>query len=343
MRAPGSLWRAFGAAPAATVLCGVLIVAVALDGAICVLMALPLALPLALAGAYVGWLARRGASRPPRTFALALVALPLAMGAEAKVDRPPAHHAVTTSVIVDAPPEAVWRRVVAFPPLPEPRSLHFRAGIAYPRSATISGRGVGAVRRCRFSTGDFVEPITVWDEPRRLAFSVTEQPAPMRELSFWGEVHPPHLDGFLRSRRGEFRLIPLPGGRTLLRGTTWYENRMWPAPYWRLWSDEIIGSIHERVLAHVARWAEADHRRNVSMRGEHEPARNPEPGSGAAALPPGAHRAVGGPRAPRRAPLDRRVGPRPAVHAGDRHAPEREHGVRGAGDDPRRLHRPLPP
>ena len=160
--------------------------AVALDGAICVLMALPLALPLALAGAYVGWLARRGTSRPPRTYALALVALPLAMGAEAEVDRPPAQHAVTTSVVVDAPPETVWRRVVAFPPLPEPRSLHFRAGIAYPRSATISGRGVGAVRRCRFSTGDFVEPITVWDEPRRLAFSVTEQPAPMRELSFWG-------------------------------------------------------------------------------------------------------------------------------------------------------------
>ena len=261
LRDPGSLSAAFGTASAATVLVGVLIVGMALDGGICVLMALPIALPLALAGAWVGWLARRGRSpRTPRTFALALFALPLAMGAEAKTDRPPAQHAVTTSVIVDAPPETVWRRVVAFPPLPEPRSLHFRAGIAYPRSATISGRGVGAVRRCRFSTGDFVEPITVWDEPRRLAFSVTEQPLPMRELSFWGEVHPPHLDGFLRSRRGEFRLIPLPGGRTLLRGTTWYENRMWPAPYWQTWSDEIIGSIHERVLAHVARWAEADHR-----------------------------------------------------------------------------------
>ncbi len=285
LRAPGTLSQALGTASAATALAGVLIIAVALDGAICVVMALPLALPLALAGAWVGWLARR----PPRTYALALVALPLAMGAEAKVDRAPELHAVTTSVVVDAPPEAVWRRVVAFPPLPEPRSMHFRAGIAYPRSATISGRGVGAVRRCRFSTGDFVEPITVWDEPRRLAFSVTEQPAPMRELSIWGDVHPPHLDGFLRSRRGEFRLIPLPGGRTLLRGTTWYENRMWPARYWRLWSDELIGSIHERVLAHVARWAEADHRRNVSTRGEHEPARNPEPGSGAPAFPADAH------------------------------------------------------
>jgi hypothetical protein len=257
LRAADSPGPGIAAAVMATVLCGVLIVAVALDGAICVLMALPLALPLALAGAYAGWLVRRGTARTPRSFAVALVALPLAMGAEAKTDRPPALQAVTTSVVVNAPPEVVWQRVIAFPPLSEPRSLHFRAGIAYPRSATISGSGVGAVRRCRFSTGDFVEPITVWDPPRRLAFSVSAQPVPMRELSVWGEVHPPHLDGFLRSRRGEFRLTSLPGGRTLLRGTTWYENRMWPAAYWRLWSDELIGSIHERVLAHVARWAEA--------------------------------------------------------------------------------------
>jgi hypothetical protein len=28
---------------------------------------------------------------------------------------------------------------------------------------------------------------------------------------------------------------------------------MWPAAYWRLWSDALIGSIHERVLNHIAR------------------------------------------------------------------------------------------
>ncbi len=78
----------------------------------------------------------------------------------------------------------------------------------------------------------------------------------MREVSPWGEVHPPHLDGFLRSRRGEFRLRPLEGGRTLLEGTTVYENRMWPAPYWGAWSDELIHTIHRRVLRHIAAQAE---------------------------------------------------------------------------------------
>ena len=62
-----------------------------------------------------------------------------------------------------------------------------------------------------FSTGAFVEPITAWEPPHRLAFSVQSTPPPMDELSF-REVTPPHLEGFFVSRRGEFRLEPLPAG-----------------------------------------------------------------------------------------------------------------------------------
>jgi hypothetical protein len=110
-----------------------------------------------------------------------------------------------------------------------------------------------------FSTGAFVEPIEVWDEPRCLAFRVTDQPPPMEELSPF-HIHPPHLDNFLISLRGQFRLDPLPGGRTRLEGTTWYTNRMWPAAYWGLWADGIIQRIHRRVLDHVRAVAEADPR-----------------------------------------------------------------------------------
>jgi hypothetical protein len=238
----------------AAVLASLGLVAVAAEGAICLVMALPLTGPLAALGGYTGYRIQRG-GRGPRAATPALygiaVALPLLMGIEHAADRRPAVAPVTTTIVVDAPPEVVWRHVVAFSRLPEKREAVFRTGIAYPVEARIEGRGVGAVRRCRFSTGDFVEPITVWDAPRRLAFSVTAQPPPMREVSPWGAIHPPHLDGFLRSRRGEFRLTRLPGGRTRLTGTTWYENRMWPAAYWRELSDALIHRIHRRVLRHV--------------------------------------------------------------------------------------------
>ena len=68
---------------------------------------------------------------------------------------------------------------------------------------------------------------------------------------------PPHLDNYLQSTRGEFRLVPLPGGRTRLEGSTWYELRMAPEPYWQVYSDWLIHRIHERVLRHIEAESEA--------------------------------------------------------------------------------------
>ena len=70
---------------------------------------------------------------------------------------------------------------MSFSEIPPPTEWMFRAGIAYPVRARIQGNGVGAERQCVFSTGAFVEPIEVWDEPRKLKFSVTSNPAPMEE------------------------------------------------------------------------------------------------------------------------------------------------------------------
>ena len=49
--------------------------------------------------------------------------------------------------------------------------------------ARIEGEGVGAIRYCSFSTGDFVEPITAWEKPHRLAFDVVKNP-PVSAVSY---------------------------------------------------------------------------------------------------------------------------------------------------------------
>ena len=157
---------------------------------------------------------------------------------------------VTTSIEIDAVPETVWKNVIEFPQLAEPTEFIFKTGIAYPINAKIEGAGVGAVRHCNFTTGSFVEPITIWDEPRLMKFDVTEQPAPMKELSFW-DIDAPHLHDYFISKQGQFKLTVLPNGKTLLEGTTWYYHNIKPAFYWQLWSDHIIHKIHERVLTHI--------------------------------------------------------------------------------------------
>jgi hypothetical protein len=55
----------------------------------------------------------------------------------------------------------------------------------------------------------------------------------------------------LRSKRGEFRLVPLADGRTRLEGSTWYELDLAPDLYFAAWSHWAIQHIHVRVLTHI--------------------------------------------------------------------------------------------
>jgi uncharacterized membrane protein YhaH (DUF805 family) len=225
------------------------------EGGVCIAMAAPLAIGIGAMGAVLGrWIATSGASSVQGA-TMALIILPGA----AALERDPAVLAlreVKSSIVIDAPADVVWRSVIAFSPLPEPNEFVFRLGIAYPKAAEIRGTGVGAVRRCVFSTGPFVEPITVWEPGRRLGFDVAQQPPPMQEWSPYADLAPPHLEGYFKARRGEFRLISLAGGRTRLDGSTWYEMKLRPEGYWDLFADALVHRIHQRVLRHIKRIAE---------------------------------------------------------------------------------------
>lgn len=222
----------------------------AIEGLICIVMAAPFGAILTLVGAGIGHgIATRKAESSANFILLLTFAVPLMSFGEKYLGEP-AVASVKTSVEIEASPETVWQNVVEFPVLPEPQEFIFKTGIAYPINAKIEGQGVGAVRYCNFSTGSFVEPITVWDEPNLLAFNVEKCPEPMRELSFW-DVDAPHLHDYFVSHRGQFKLTRLPGNRTLLEGTTWYAHDIRPEWYWRLWSNAIVHAIHDRVLRHI--------------------------------------------------------------------------------------------
>lgn len=243
------------------VILGGALVGIAVEGLVCIAMAAPLALVLAVVGGMLGYSIQSrhwGRNNASAMMSLVLAVLPASFGFEFASPPKPPMFAVRSAVEIKASPERVWQLVVAFAEIPPPREMLFRAGIAYPIRAEIVGRGPGAVRHCVFSTGPFVEPIEVWDEPRLLKFGVTANPAPLNELSPYGHISPAHLHGYFVSRQGQFALTPLPNGNTLLEGTTWYEDALWPAGYWRLWSDHIIHRIHMRVLEHIKNTAESE-------------------------------------------------------------------------------------
>ncbi|HEV2699802.1 MAG TPA: hypothetical protein VGU90_17555 [Terriglobales bacterium] len=230
------------------------LLAFAIEGAICIAMAAPIAVPLAAFGGMCGYLVQRqrwSQSGAPAFLSIILLFVPGVQWTEHALGPARQSFVVRSAIEINAPPEKVWQQVVAFSEISPPKEWLFRAGIAYPIRAEIAGHGPGAERHCVFSTGAFVEPIEIWDEPRQLKFSVTANPPPMEEWSPYAHIAPPHLHGFLVSNGGQFLLTPLPGGRTRLEGTTWYRHGLAPAGYWRLWSDVIIHKIHMRVLTHI--------------------------------------------------------------------------------------------
>jgi len=257
--APRRAGESISVAVLGLVLAGSSMLVFAFEGIICLIMAFPIAAPIAMMG---GALAHSMFSRPmpvrpaSQTIGALVLMLPLLMTGEHAAHLPAQPIAIKSQVIVNAPAQKVWNQLVAFAQIPDKREWLFHTGVAYPIRAEIRGHGPGAVRYCVFSTGAFVEPIEVWDEPHRLSFSVRQQPPVMQEWSPWN-IHPPHVaQNYLLSKHGEFRLTELPGGRTRLEGTTWYENKFWPATYWQVWSDYFIHRIHMRVLEHIKALAE---------------------------------------------------------------------------------------
>jgi uncharacterized membrane protein YhaH (DUF805 family) len=259
---PRSLGSCLAVASLSVVLLGLLLLGLAVEGVICLVMAAPIGLILGLMGGSVGYLIQQrhwDRFQTRATFGALLLFVPFLMGTEALKHQQPPILQVTTQIEINAPPEAVWQFLTSFPTLPPPTEWPFRIGIAYPIRSTLRGSGLGAQRECQFSSGEFIEPIRVWQENERLVFSISGEPLVMEELSPYGHIHTRHVDGeYFQAQDAEFVLTRLSGRRTLLTGTSHYRNRMWPVSYWRLWSDAIVHQIHVRVFQHIKRLAEAD-------------------------------------------------------------------------------------
>ncbi len=244
-RRPIVLGDALVVSALALLLFGGILFAVAVEGLICLLMAVPIALPIALFGGAVGFgLRHKPVVRTPAMFLLLAGLTPFGATAERALHLSAEIFPVTTSIDLPASPERVWQTVLQPAKLAPPEQALFRAGVAYPLASHIEGAGPTATRYCDFSTRKLIEPVLVWDDLRRLRFRVASNPLPMEEWTPYARLHPPHLDGFLVSRQGEFRLEPLANGGTRLYATTWYQHHLWPAQYWRLWSDYIIHQVH---------------------------------------------------------------------------------------------------
>ena len=228
----------------------------AIEGIICIVMASPILGISTLIGTLLGYWLVKNKRKASGKQVYSLFFLPVFFISVDSAISTKEYLEVKTAIEINAPIEKVWHNIVRFGQIEEPDEWIFKTGIAYPIHAEIKGEGVGAIRYCNFTTGSFVEPITVWQEPNLLKFDVQDQPIPMRELNPFWDVHPPHLDGYFQSKKGEFKLTELANGNVKVEGTTWYHIHIHPVEYWDIWSKFILHKIHFRVLKHIKKESE---------------------------------------------------------------------------------------
>jgi len=235
------------------------------EGLVCILMALPLWLAAGLGGGLATWFIHRRQRSlseeggTARLKVVGLLALPFALLYAEEVS-PPAWQTRTVVRSVDIPASAddVWPLLVAIPAVGPDEGIatftHDIAGIPRPSEARLVTREGGLVREGRWGTGiRFEERITALDPGRRIAWDFA---FPDNSVQQYTDHHISPDGPLLQIAHGGYTLTPLGAGRVRVTLATTYRMRSRLGWYLELWGEQMLGDVHDNVLAIIRQRAE---------------------------------------------------------------------------------------
>jgi hypothetical protein len=219
------------------------------EGAICVIMALPILLFFASLGGLLG--ASRSARRSGVTPALAMVPFLIAP-IEHGIRSPERLTETVTEIEIAAPPAIVWPLIASVDsirPNEQRHALFTSMGFPRPVSATLSRPGVGGIRSARFERGlVFTETVTDWAPDHRLSFTIdpNTNAIPATTLDPHVTIGGPFFDVLT----GTYELYPTNSGhgtRLILRSAHRVSTHFNFYAGW--WANRIMASIQANILA----------------------------------------------------------------------------------------------
>ena len=213
------------------------------EGVICLIIVSPLLFGAIIVGAFIG---RAMFRRNNNTLNTSIIGIMLVLFI---IDSLSEHHyenMVSDTIVVNAPPQKVWKNVVAFKRIKEKNKFWlFKIGMPSPVESTVEGYYLGAKRKCIFSNGyTFDEKIVTYDENKNLTFAITNQP------------RDPEIMGHIDIEQGQFLLKDNGDGTTTLVGNSWYKLYVFPTWYYDTWAQSITRNVHLRVMDHIKELSE---------------------------------------------------------------------------------------
>ena len=230
-----------------------------LEVAICLAMALPIILPLAILGGLSMWVVFRvwHGLRGQLSAVAVFVLLPyLIAPIESRLPIEDSFHTVETVLVIKADPQTIWQTMIRVPAI-QPSERDFRLfhalGMPWPVEAVLDRDGLGGVRFAKYEGGlQLQEPITAWQPNQTFSFDiVVVEP----------ERLPPPYNGLggpaFAPLNATFILEPLGPGQTRVRLISQHRLTTRFNAYGGLWTEFFMADIQNHILHVIQVRAEA--------------------------------------------------------------------------------------
>jgi hypothetical protein len=233
-----------------------LMILVGLEGAICVLMAMPfIFVPLYamfVIGMFAGYYDRK------RTLNSIFIFVLLVNPASYVFDTytTPIRDKVTTEIIVDSPSEKVWQALSTKIFFDKPDFILFEKGVSYPKSIELIDKNGSKSYNCKTNNDQLNLIIDEFKENQKVKFSLENQTVPMKELSPYEEIDAKHLHEYFIVDYGQISLEKINGNKTKIIAETEYSYKIAPKWYWKKWSNYILDKMQFHVLNSIKKQSE---------------------------------------------------------------------------------------
>lgn len=249
---PGRFW-ALAAPPLLIAVLSGLAFLLGMEAAICLVVASPVLMLMALIG---GWVMSRILTKAERgrVSVSVFLLLPYAIGPMEQLwQMPHETRVMRNAVTIHATPEVIWEQIHSVPaiqPQELPSQWIYHLGFPRPIAATIDKQGVGATRHATFEREvSFFEVVTHWDQPKKLSFTIKADPDFIPHTAF--DEHIVVGGRFYDVLDGTYEIEPRGSGTCILHlsSTHRLSTRFnWYAGWWSEWvMHQIQGSILEVI------------------------------------------------------------------------------------------------
>ncbi len=226
-----------------------LLITAQLEWTFCIIILLPLFLPLILLGIWIGSLLKKDLSNR-KTNALKASLYPLIVllfsGTIEHFFSSNYQYAKVESIIYlhyDAP--TVYDFIKSVDTLEGEKSLLMNLGLSVPKKCVLEKEEIGAKRTCYFDGGRIEEKVTDIKRGEFIKMKVTDYDLPgFKWLKFDDAIY----------------LFTQEGDSTRLTRITTYQSQLRPRIYWEFWEKQAIESEHEYVLNDLKRRLDAKHK-----------------------------------------------------------------------------------